>query len=223
MALEQQGVFILGLTGSIGMGKSTVSGFFREHGIPVLEADDVVYSLYAKGGAAVGPIGAAFPSAVVDGSISRPALSACVIGDESAMKQLEAIVHPLVEQERLQFLRKGGSQGHQLVVFDIPLLYETGAQAQCDAVAVASAPADVQRERVMARPGMSEAKYLAILDRQVTDSEKRSRADFIIDTGCSLQETEQHVVALIDALKGRTGTAYQKALRRQQQQQQQKL
>ncbi|GAB4814952.1 hypothetical protein N2152v2_001998 [Parachlorella kessleri] len=132
--------------------------------------------------------------------------------DNEALRRLEGVVHPLVTQEKARFLADMARQHHRLVVVDVPLLYETGAQAQCDAVAVVSAPAEVQRQRVLARPGMTEEKLAAILARQMPDAEKRQKADFVIDTGVSLGETEAHVTALIDALRGRRGTAFQRIM-----------
>ncbi|KAI8470338.1 MAG: dephospho-CoA kinase-domain-containing protein [Monoraphidium minutum] len=212
--------YILGLTGSIGMGKSTVSSMFAERGVPVIDADAIVHALYSKGGAAVGPVAAAFPSAVVDGAVSRPALSGCVVGDEAAMRRLEGLVHPLVEAERLARMRGAAAGGAALIVLDIPLLYETKGEAACDGVAVVSAPPGAQRARVLARPGMSEAKLDAILARQVPDEDKRRRADFVIDTGCSVNATAAAVDALIAKLLsqgaagggGGVGGAYERAL-----------
>ncbi|KAF6251758.1 dephospho-CoA kinase-domain-containing protein [Scenedesmus sp. NREL 46B-D3] len=198
---------LCGLTGSIGMGKSTVSGFFSQQGIPVLCADEVVHKLYSAGGAAVGPVGAAFASSVADGAVDRAALSKCVVGNEAAMKQLEAIVHPLVEEERAKFIREHAAASSPLLLFDIPLLFETQAQRGLDAVVVVSAPADVQRQRVMARPGMTAAKLDAILARQVPDEEKRRLADYVVDTGCSMEQTQQQVTELICQLKNRQSTA----------------
>lgn len=203
---------LVGLTGSIGMGKSTVSGFLTAQGVPVLCADDVVHRLYASSGAAVGPVGAAFPAAVVDGAIDRAQLSKCVVGNEAAMKQLEGIVHPLVEAERLRFIQQHAAAGAPIVVFDIPLLYETQAEQQLDVVLVVSAPAEVQQQRVLARPGMTPEKLAAILARQVPDEEKRRRADYVIDTGCSLEETEQQVAHTLQSLKDKQGTAAAKLL-----------
>lgn len=200
---------LVGLTGSIGMGKSTVSGFLSALHVPVLCADEVVHQLYAAGGAAVAPVGAAFPDAVVSDAVDRAQLSKYVVGNEAAMKQLEGIVHPLVEAERLRFVRQHAAAGAPVVVFDIPLLYETKAEAGLDVVLVVSAPAQVQQQRVLARPGMTPEKLLAILARQVPDEEKRRRADYVIDTGCSLQETEQQVRSVLEELRGRPqqGTA----------------
>eukprot|EP00878_Enallax_costatus_P005474 GHUV01005745.1.p1 GENE.GHUV01005745.1~~GHUV01005745.1.p1 ORF type:complete len:279 (+),score=73.59 GHUV01005745.1:329-1165(+) len=198
---------LCGLTGSIGMGKTTVSAMLTNHDVPVLSADAVVHQLYAAGGAAVQAVGAAFPSAVTDGAVDRTALSRCVVGNEAAMQQLEAIVHPLVEAERVKFVQQHSSQGSPLLIFDIPLLYETKAESGLDTVIVVSASPEQQHDRVMRRPGMTEEKLQAILSRQVPDAEKRKRADYVIDTGCSLEETEQQVVQVIQQLMSRKGTA----------------
>ncbi|MFV0300869.1 MAG: dephospho-CoA kinase [Paracoccus sp. (in: a-proteobacteria)] len=172
--------FRLGLTGSIGMGKSTTAQMFRDLGHPVWDADDAVHRLYAPGGAAVAPIAAAFPGSIADGAVDRPALKAQLAADPAAFARLEAIVHPLVAQDRAVF-----GQQHQsapIIVFDIPLLYETGGDAGMDGVAVVSASAEIQRQRVLARPGMTEASFTMILDRQMPDADKRARADWIIPT-----------------------------------------
>uniref|UniRef100_A0A7S1SME3 Dephospho-CoA kinase n=2 Tax=Tetraselmis chuii TaxID=63592 RepID=A0A7S1SME3_9CHLO len=193
-------MYVLGLTGSIGMGKSTVSGMFTQKGIPVMDSDAVVHRLYAPGGAAVRPVREAFPDAVIDGGINRTALSKYVVGNEAAMKQLEEIVHPLVEEERINFLRGSKRDGRRLVVLDMPLLFETKAECKVDAVAVVSAGAEAQRQRVLDRPGMTEEKFNHILSRQVPDEEKRSRADYVIDTSTSLEQTEAEVDSLINKL-----------------------
>ncbi|GBF98057.1 hypothetical protein Rsub_10285 [Raphidocelis subcapitata] len=207
------GPYVLGLTGSIGMGKSTVSAMLRARGVPVVDADAIVHALYAPGGAAVAPVGAAFPSAVAAGAVDRAALSAAVVGRPEAMAALEGIVHPLVEAERVAAMREAAERGAALVVLDIPLLFETGGEGACDGVAVVSAPAGVQRARVLARPGMTPEKFEAILGRQVPDAEKRARADFVIDTGCSLRETEAAVDALLaGALARGSGGAYARAV-----------
>ena len=169
--------YLLGLTGSIGMGKSTTAGFFRELGVPVWDADAAVHRLYAQGGAAVGPVGALCPEAVVEGAVDRDALKAWIARDPSALGRLEAVVHPLVAQDRAAFV--AAVQG-PLGVLDIPLLFETGAKV--DGVLVVTAPEDVQRARVLARAGMSAAQLDAILARQMPDAEKRARADFVIET-----------------------------------------
>ncbi|MGQ3353735.1 MAG: dephospho-CoA kinase [Phreatobacter sp.] len=193
-------MFLLGLTGSIGMGKSTTSGFFRAAGIPVHDADASVHRLYA--GAAVGPIGEAFPGVVVDGVVDRTRLGAIVLKDGVAMKRLEAIVHPLVGTAERAFRDRMRAAGHALAVLDIPLLLETGAERRVDAVAVISAPAAVQRARVLARPGMTEEKYAAILARQMPDEEKRMRAHFVIESGYGLEAAQRQVADLVRALAG---------------------
>eukprot|EP00873_Tetraselmis_striata_P020042 jgi/Tetstr1/440306/TSEL_028644.t1 len=199
-------MFVLGLTGSIGMGKSTVSAMFAEKGVPVMDSDAVVHRLYAPGGAAVPPVQSVFPDAIVDGGIDRAALSKYVVGKEEAMKQLEAIVHPLVEQERASFLQASQRDGHKLVVLDIPLLYETNLESKVDAVAVVSAGADAQRARVLDRPGMTEEKFEKILSRQVPDEEKRQRADHVINTNLPVEETRAEVEALLQALASKSGS-----------------
>jgi len=201
-------MFVLGLTGSIGMGKSTVASMLsNDSAVPVLDADAVVHALYAPGGAAVAPVGALFPSAVVDGGVDRAALSNAVVGDAAALAALEAAVHPLVAAERCAWLARQEAAGAPLVVLDVPLLYETDGDAGVDAVVVVSAPADVQRARVLARGGtMTEAKLDAILARQVPDALKRERADFVIETGVPLEETREAVRALVAGLVGREGS-----------------
>ncbi len=193
-------MFVLGLTGSIGMGKSTTSAFFREAGIPVHDADATVHRLYA--GAAVGPIGEAFPGVVVDGVVDRNRLGAVVLGDGAAMKRLEAIVHPLVGAAEIAFRDRMRAAGHALAVLDIPLLLETGAERRVDGVAVISAPADVQRARVLARPGMTAEKFAAILARQMPDVDKRRRAHFIIESGYGLEAARRQVADIVRALAG---------------------
>lgn len=181
----------LGLTGSIGMGKSTAAGMFRRLGVPVHDADAAVHALFRKGGAAVGPVGEAFPEAIRDGAVDRAVLGQAVFGDAERLARLEAIVHPLVRRMSDRFLRQARARRAPLAVFDVPLLFETGAEARYDAVAVVSAPAFVQAQRVLARPGMTPARLAAIRARQTPDAEKRRRADFILPTGlgrrCTLQ------------------------------------
>ena len=187
-------VYRLGLTGSIGMGKSTTAGFFRELGVPVWDADAAVHRLYAPGGAAVGPVGALCPAAVVDGAIDRGALKDWIAQDKGALAQLEAVVHPLVAEDRAQFI--AGAQG-PLVVLDIPLLFEVGADV--DGVLVVTAPTEVQRSRVLARQGMTEAQLDTILARQMPDAEKRARADFVIET-LDMDSTRRDVQNLVARL-----------------------
>jgi dephospho-CoA kinase len=192
---------VVGLTGSIGMGKSTTAALFAAEGVPVYDADAAVHALYGKGGAAVGPVGEAFPGAVRDGAIDREALSAQVLGRPEALKALEAIVHPLVNDTRAEFFGAAAEKAADLVVLDIPLLFETGGDQRVDAVVVVTAPAEVQRARVMERPGMSAEKLDAILARQTPDEEKRRRADFVIDTGHGLESARDQVRQVIAALR----------------------
>ncbi len=194
-------MIIIGLTGSIGMGKSTVANMFAEEGAPAFNADDAVHELYAPGGAAVAPVEAAFPGVTVRGGIDRTALSARVVGDEAAMRRLESIVHPLVRQAQAEFLQKARESGVGVAVLDIPLLFEGGGANYVDKVVVVSAPAEVQRARVLSRPGMTEEKFEAILARQTPDAEKRTRADFVIDTSGAFDDTRAQVRAVLDALR----------------------
>jgi dephospho-CoA kinase len=194
-------MLILGLTGSIGMGKSTTSKMFQDEGVPVYDADAAVHALYATGGAAVGPVEAAFPGVVVNGAIDRAKLSVQVVGNSEALAKLEAIVHPLVGAHRTGFFEHAKAEGHEIVVLDIPLLFETGGEKRVDKVVVVSAPADVQRARVLARPEMTPEKFEAILARQTPDAEKRARADFIIDTGQGLDHARQQVLDLLTLLR----------------------
>ena len=191
----------LGLTGSIGMGKSATAALFREAGVPVLDSDAVVHALYA--GEAAPLIEAAFPGSTQNNKVDRTALSRFVLHDDHAMKKLEAIIHPLVRQATTTFLAKATKAGHRLVVLDVPLLFEVGRAQECDAIVVVSAPYSVQRERVLARPGMTEEKFQAILARQYPDSEKRRRAHFIIETEHGLDAARRAVTDIIRTLAGR--------------------
>ncbi len=193
-------MILVGLTGSIGMGKSTVARMFADAGAPSYSADDAVHAMYRKGGAAVDPVRAAFPEAIVDGAVDRELLSKAVLDNAEALKQLEAIVHPLVATMQMQFLQDARAAGAALAVLDIPLLFEKGGETRVDVTVVVSAPADVQRARVLARPGMTAAKFESILAKQTPDAEKRARADFVIDTGGSLEDTRAQVKAVLDAL-----------------------
>jgi dephospho-CoA kinase len=194
-------VILIGLTGSIGMGKSTTAAMFREAGVPVYDADAAVHDLYDTGGAAVGPVGEAFPGVVRDGRVDREALRTAVLGNPEALKRLNAIVHPLVGRDRVGFFAKAEADGADMVVLDIPLLFETGGHANVDAVVVASAPPQMQRERVLARPGMSPERLDAILAQQMADAEKRARAHFVVDTSRGLEPARAQVAEIIAALR----------------------
>jgi dephospho-CoA kinase len=190
----------LGLTGSIGMGKSETARMFERLGVPVYDADAAVHRLYAQGGAAVAPIGQVFPEAIKDGAVDRAVLSALVLGDSDKIKQLEAIVHPLVGQAQLAFLQAARDADAPLVVLDIPLLFETGGTKRVDKIVVVSCPPDIQRARVLARPGMTAEKFEQILKRQVPDSDKRAGADFVIETHHGLEAAAKEVEAIVVSL-----------------------
>lgn len=195
-------MIVIGLTGSIGMGKSTTAAMFAEAGIPVYDADAEVAALYAPGGAAVGPVGEAFPGVVKDGAVDRDALSARVLNDPEALKRLTTgIVYPMMGANRAAFFKRAEDAGCDMVVLDIPLLFETGGERNMDAVVVASAPEDMQRARVLARPGMSEAKLDAILAKQMHDEEKRARAHFVVDTSRGLEAAREQVEEIIAAMR----------------------
>lgn len=193
-------MIVVGLTGSIGMGKSTVGGMFEAEGVPVFEADRAVHALYA--GPLAPTIEAAFPGTATTGTVDRTALARMVLHDAAALKRLEAIVHPAVRAAEAAFLQEARDEGRAVAVLDIPLLFETGRDGDVDLVVVVSAPAEVQRARVLARPGMSEEKFAAILVRQVSDAEKRARADIVIDTAGPLETTAQAVKTLVERIKG---------------------
>ena len=193
-------MIVLGLTGSIGMGKSATADLFREEGVPVYDADAAVHALYAKGGAAVAPVEAAFPGVMVDGAIDRMALRTHVLDDAEAMRKLEAIVHPLAGDAQKQFRDKAREDGARFVVLDIPLLYEAGGYAYCDYVAVVPAPAEVQRDRVLSRPGMPEETFESILARQMPDAEKRAKADFLISTAHGFEFAADCVRAIVSLM-----------------------
>lgn len=187
-----------GLTGSIGMGKSTTAQMFRDEGIAVYDADAAVHQLYE--GEATPLIEAAFPNTTKDGKVDRTKLSEYVIGKPENMKKLEVIIHPLVHEKEQEFLKQAETRGDKLVVLDIPLLFETGGINRVDKIIVVTAPAEVQRERVLARDGMTAEKFEAILARQVPDSEKREKADFVIDTSAGLEQARKSVNQIIIAL-----------------------
>lgn len=196
-------MIILGLTGSIGMGKSTAAKMFAEAGVPVHDSDETVHLLYA--GQAAPLIEAAFPGVVVDGVVDRAKLAARVLGDKAALKRLEEIVHPLVRAHADAFVATHRAAGTPLVVLDIPLLFETGGRDRVDKVAVVSAAPEIQRERVLSRPGMTPEKFEAILARQTPDAEKRRLADFVINTGKEFEATRAQILAIIDRLIGDKG------------------
>lgn len=193
--------FILGLTGSIGMGKSAVAAMFQGLGVPVFDADAAVHELQGPGGACVGPIERAFPGTTGPGGVDRQKLGAAVFGNPEALRRLESIVHPEVAELRRTFLADNAEA--PLIVFDIPLLFEKTGRHGLDAVVVVSAPASVQRERVLARPGMTAKKFEQILKLQVPDAQKRAQADHVIDTGTSLAETRHAVQRLVHAITAR--------------------
>ncbi|QCQ97468.1 dephospho-CoA kinase [Brevundimonas sp. SGAir0440] len=190
-------MILLGLTGSIGMGKSTTTAMFADLGAVVWNADDAVHRLYAPGGAAVGAVSEAFPGVVVDGAVDRTRLAEALGKDDTAFRRLEAIVHPLVAQGRAADLEAARSAGVKLAVLDIPLLFETGGDKAVDAVVVVTADPAIQAERVLARPGMTRERFDAILARQMPDAEKRARADFVIDTGRGLEAARAEIEAIV--------------------------
>lgn len=198
--MSEQRPVILGLTGSIGMGKSAVAAIFRGLGVPVFDADAAVHELQGPGGACVQPIERAFPGTTGPQGVDRQKLGAAVFGDPAALRLLESIVHPEVAEMRRAFLADNAAA--PLIVFDIPLLYEKTGQHGLDAVAVVSAPYEQQRARVLARPGMTEERFAQILKLQVPDAEKRTRADHVIDTGTSLAETRHAVQRLVHQITG---------------------
>jgi dephospho-CoA kinase len=191
-------MFILGLTGSLGMGKSTTARFFAEAGVPVHDADAVVHRLYE--GEAVAVIEAAFPGTTAAGKVDRSKLAARVLADDAALARLEAIVHPLVSAAERRLIAEAEARGENVVVLDIPLLFETGGDARVDAVVVVSAPPEVQQARVLERPGMTMDKLEAILARQLPDAEKRARADFVVDTSQGFDAARAQVRAILAAV-----------------------
>lgn len=193
--------FLLGLTGSIGMGKSTTAAMFAELGVPVWDADAAVHRLYAPGGAAAQALSHDFPEAIAGGAVDRAALKARLARDPAALELLESLVHPLVAADRQAFIDRARDKGAALVVLDIPLLFETGADRQMDATLVVTAPPDVQRARVLARPAMTEDHLATILSRQMPDAEKRRRATHVIQTA-TLEQTRRDVKDLIRKLGG---------------------
>jgi dephospho-CoA kinase len=199
-------MLIVGLTGSIGMGKSTVAAMFRRRGIAVFDADAEVHRLYAA--EAVPLIEAAFPGTTADGKVDRPKLAAALGQDSEGFRKLEAIVHPLVHDAEQRFLNEAHRRGDAVAVLEIPLLLEVGRHLHVDAVVVVSAPAHHQRARVLERPGMTDARLDALLERQLPDIEKRRRADFVVDTGAALADTEAQIDRLLEDLKAKSAHAF---------------
>jgi dephospho-CoA kinase len=191
-------MFVLGLTGSLGMGKSTTARFFAEAGVPVHDADAVVHKLYE--GEAVRAIETAFPGTIVDGKVDRTRLAARVLNDPAALKRLEEIVHPLVHEAERRLLADAQARGETVAVLDIPLLFETGGDERVDAIVVVSAPPEVQRARVLERPGMTIEKLESILAKQMPDAEKRARADFVVDTSQGFEAARAQVRAILAAV-----------------------
>lgn len=201
-------MFILGLTGSIGMGKSEAAKMFRALDVPVFDSDAAVHALLGPGGAAVAAVAGAFPDTEDGDHIDRARLGELVFEAPEKRRQLEGLLHPLVQDRQQQFLLAAGEAGEALVVLDIPLLYETGAEARCDAVAVVSAPEQVQRERVLARPGMTGDRLAAILAAQTPDAEKRRRADHIIPTGHGLEESRRAIERIVAETRQKAGRIF---------------
>lgn len=192
---------LLGLTGSIGMGKTATAKMFADAGIPVYDADAAVHALYQKGGAAVGPLSEAFPDAIRNEAVDRDALREIVLADQEALAKLNSIVHPLVAYSQINFREAAAKSGAAFAVLDIPLLFETGGDTRCDYVCVVTAPAEVQRARVLARGTMDEAEFEAILAKQTPDAEKRARADFIISTAFGFEFARDSVNAIVSLMQ----------------------
>ncbi len=194
-------MILIGLTGSIGMGKSATAKLFAEEGVPVYDADAAVHSLYAKGGKAVAQIAVTFPGVIKDGAVDRDLLSAQVVGNPEGMKKLESIVHPLVRQVQIDWLNEQAKAGAGIVVLDVPLLFETNSEKNFGEVVVVSAPEDVQRKRVLERPGMTAEKLDGILMRQLPDAEKRKRASYVIETSKGLEDARRQVKAVLASIR----------------------
>jgi len=196
--MTNERLFILCLTGSLGMGKWRTASFFAEQGVPVYDSDAAVHALYA--GEAAPMIESAFPGTTSDGQVDRAKLAARVVGDGAAFAKLEAIVHPLVAKARDAFISEAQARGARVVLLDVPLLFETGGERHCDAVVVVSAPLDMQRSRAFERPGMTEEKFAALVGKQIPDAEKRRRADFIVDTSQSFDHAREQVRDILQAI-----------------------
>lgn len=209
-------MLIIGLTGSIGMGKTETAKMFTRLGVPVYDADAAVHRLYAKGGKAVPSIEAAHPGVTKDGAIDRQELAKRVLNDHDALRKIEAIVHPLVGEEQMLFLEQAEADGEEIVVLDIPLIFEGSGTKGFDAIVVVSAPYELQRDRVLERPGMTAEKFASILEKQVPDEEKRKRADYVVESDKGLEAAFEQVKAIVDDLKGRPGVVW--AVRKAQRQ-----
>ena len=198
-------MIILGLTGSIGMGKSTAGRMLQGLGVVLYDADAAVHRLFARGGAAVGLVGAAFPGVIADGAVDRKKLGAAVFGDGAALARLEAIVHPLVREAQRAFLRAAARRNVAIVALDIPLLFETDSERNCDASILISAPRYIQEARVLSRPGMTGKRFEEILSRQMPDAEKRHRADFVVLSGLDKGRTLRQLCGIVAGLRGKRG------------------
>ncbi|MEE8444100.1 MAG: dephospho-CoA kinase [Alphaproteobacteria bacterium] len=198
-------MIVVGLTGSIGMGKSTAAAMLRRMGVPVCDSDAIVHELLGPSGAAVGPVGRAFEGVLRDGAVDRAALGNRVFGDRAALTRLEAIIHPLVRQAQFRFLKAATVRRACLVVLDVPLLYESGTDALCDVAITVTAPRFLQEQRVLSRPGMTRARFAATLARQMPDREKRHRADFIVQTGQGRRPALNRLGEIVRLLRGRRG------------------
>lgn len=199
-------MLIIGLTGSIAMGKSTIAAMLEQNGIPIISADKIVHDLYRE--EAVPLIEKAFPGSSENGQVNREKLLKLILKEEEGFKKLENLIHPLVRQKEWEFIKEKKNKGSEIIAIEIPLLFETGADKILDAVLLASASADVQKQRVMQRPGMTEEKFKTLLSKQMPDAEKREKADYIVDTSCSLEETEDQLKEIIVSLKQQQPTAY---------------
>jgi dephospho-CoA kinase len=196
--MSAQRPFVLCLTGSLGMGKSTAAKFFAECGVPVHDSDAIVHALYE--GEAVSLIERAFPGSTSGGKVNRNTLAAMVLNDQAALARLEAIIHPLVTASREKFLAQAQAHGAPIVVVDIPLLFETAAESRCDAVVVVSAPAEIQRARALDRPGMTEEKFATLLAKQMPDAQKRRRADFVVDSSQGFEQTRAQIRDILQSV-----------------------
>lgn len=194
-------MLLIGLTGSIGMGKTTVAQCFAAESVPCYAADEAVHRLYQQGGTAVAQVAELFPSAIKNGAVNRAALSQFVLQDKTALQELEAIIHPLVRADRFAFLKQQAHKGASKIILDIPLLFETGAQDEVDVTLVVSAPAEIQKQRVLARPNMTEEKFAAISKRQMADAEKCRLADFVIDNSGTIPQTHKQVQTILKKLE----------------------